>query len=346
MNSMPRRVDGLRGLKPRDYQVEAAEWALSVEQGVVCMPTGTGKTVVAALWIAELVKRGLVRRVLVLEPTRFMVEQTARVLRRLGLQAEPVHGSMGRSRRERGWRSPIVVATPEIVVAEGMEKLDEPDAIVVDECHHTTGQDPYVKVAERFRPRWRLGLTAYVPPSRRWMLESHIGAVRCWSWEDPRIREYIPSWAGEVYEAPFNSIERRLYDSIERLWDQSYGVDRVILGNALRWYSRDGAEALRETYSKRGFLYRLISGLEDLLFDSRVRPAHKLEALRRVLADHEGFSKAIVFVDRVVIARIIADSLSEYSPVLLLGRRHIDPREALALARREESRLIVAARVC
>ena len=342
MTQKAERSRGSRGFKPRDYQLEAARWALSVGQGIVCMPTGTGKTIIAALWIRELFRRGLARRVLVLEPTRFMVEQTARVLRELGLDARPVHGSLGKGQREAGWKSPIVVATPEIVVSEGMARLGEPDALVVDECHHTTGQDPYVKVAEAFRPRWRLGLTAYVPPSRRGMLESHIGVIRCWSWDDPRIRKYIPLWAGEVYEAPFNPVESQLYDSIERLWDQSHGVDRTILGNALRWYSRDGAEALRETYRKRGLLYRLLKGLESLIEDERVRPAHKLDALKRVLADHEGFTKAIVFVDRVVIARIIAGSLSEYNPVLLLGRRHIDPREALAQARKEDTRLIVA----
>ena len=342
MTRESRRGRGFDGFKPRDYQLEAVRWALRVEQGVVCMPTGTGKTVIAALWIRELFRRGLARRVLVLEPTRFMVEQTARTLRKLGLEARPVHGSLSKSQREAGWKSPIVVATPEIVAVEGMDRLGEPDAMVVDECHHTTGQDPYVKVAEAFRPRWRLGLTAYVPPSRRGMLESHIGVIRCWSWDDPRIRRYIPLWAGEVYEAPFNPLESQLYDSIERLWDQSHGVERTILGNALRWYSRDGAEALRETYHKRGLLYRLLKGLEVLIEDERVRPAHKLDALKRVLADHEGFTKAIVFVDRVVIAKIIAENLADYNPVLLLGRRHIDPREALAQARREYTRLIVA----
>ncbi len=342
MTRESRRGRGSRGLKPRDYQLEAVRWALSVGQGIVCMPTGTGKTIIAALWIRELFRRGLVRRVLVLEPTRFMVEQTARMLRELGLEARPVHGSLGKSQREAGWMSPVVVATPEIVVSEGIDRLSEPDALVVDECHHTTGQDPYVKVAEAFRPRWRLGLTAYVPPSRRGMLETHIGVIRCWSWDDPRIRRYIPLWAGEVYEAPFNPVESQLYDSIERLWDQSHGVERTILGNALRWYSRDGAEALRETYRKRGLLYRLLKGLEGLIEDERVRPAHKLDALKRVLADHEGFAKAIVFIDRVVIAKIIAENLADYNPVLLLGRRHIDPREALAQARREDTRLIVA----
>ena len=328
--------------RPRDYQLEALEWALSRERAIVCMPTGSGKTLVAGLWIERLLSARRARKILVLEPTRFLVEQTAQVLRRLGLPAEPVHGSMSRGLRRRGWSATVVVATPEIVVSEGFYMMEEPDALVVDECHHTTGQDPYTLVARRYRPRWRLGLTAYIPPSRRAELESYLGEARCWSWSDPRLAKYIPEWAGEVYEAPFNEAERRLYEGLERLWDRLHGVERVTLGNALRWMARDGPLALRESYSRGGLLGRLLKVLDDLIRSPKVRPAHKLEALERILRDHEQFRKAIVFVDRVSIARLIADSLASYNPVLLLGRRHIDPGEALERARSPDSRLIVA----
>lgn len=329
-------------LKPRDYQLEALRWALSRERAIVCMPTGAGKTLIAALWILELVQRGEARKVLVLEPTRFLVEQTSRVLRSLGIPAEPVHGSMSRRSRARGWRARVVVATPEIVESEGFDSMEEPDAIVVDECHHTTGQDSYVKVASRYRPRWRLGLTAYVPPSRRSMLEEYIGEVRCWSWSDPRLAKYIPEWVGEVYEAPLNDAEKRLYEVLEDLWDSLQGRERVVAGNAVRWLVRDGAEAVRESYKKGGMLSRILKPLEDLIFDPAVRPAHKLPALLRALADHEGFEKAIVFVDRVAIARIIAREAADYRPALLLGRRHLDPAAALEAARRRETRLVIA----
>lgn len=111
-----------------------------------------------------LLSKGRARRVLVLEPTRFLVEQTSRVLRSFGIDAAAVHGSISRGVRRARWRKRVVVATPEIVVSEGFREFGEPDAIVVDECHHTTGQDPYVEVAKRYKPFWRLGLTAFIPP--------------------------------------------------------------------------------------------------------------------------------------------------------------------------------------
>jgi len=332
-------------IKPRDYQLEAARWALGKGRAVVCMPTGTGKTLIAALWIEGLLSKGRARRVLVLEPTRFMVEQTALFLRRtIGIPASPVHGSLPRSARRAGLQSPVVVATPEIMLWEAGDLLERFDAVVVDECHHTTGKDAYLQVMERVRAPYRLGLTAFIPEKRRRELENYIGEIKCWGWDDPRIAKYLPEWAGEVYEAELNSAERRLYDELERLWDESHGRDRVLLGNALRWLARDGAESLRETYRKPGTrLRRILEPVEHLLFHPEVRPAHKLEALKRILDDHEGYySKAIVFVDRVIIAEIIRRELEHYDPVLILGRRWIEPHTSILKARRPESRLIIA----
>ncbi len=332
----------MRKPEPRDYQREALEWSLSKKKAIVCMPTGTGKTLVAALWMERLLKRRLARKILVLEPTRFLVEQATSVFKSLGLPASPVHGSLSRGLREAGWKAPIVVATPEIVVSEGLKCMENPDALVVDECHHTTGQDPYATVAKTYKPPWRLGLTAYLPPSRRRELEAYLGETRCWSWRDPRLSRYIPEWSSEVYEAPLNAGEALLYRSLEELWDKLHGAERVVVGNAMRWLARDGAEALRESFLKKKTLYRILESLESRIMDKSVRPAHKLDALHRILRDHEGFEKAIVFVDRVVIARIISSSLEEYNPVMLLGRRHINPKTALEKARKRESRIVIA----
>jgi len=333
-------------LRPREYQVEAAEWALRRGRAVVCMPTGTGKTVVAGLWIRRLLEEGQARRVLVLEPTRFMVEQAAWFLREvMGLDARPVHGGLPAGLR-RLWleRARVVVATPEIVVAEWpLFARAGFDALVVDECHHTTGLDAYKKAVELVNARYRLGLTAFIPPSRRAEIRELIGVERCWGWDDPALARYIPPWVAEVYEAPLNEVEARLYAELEALWERLRGRERLVVGNALRWLVRDGAAALRESYGRGGVLRRVLKPVEDLLFDERVRPAHKLPALARALRDHEGYNKAIVFVDRVVVAELIAEELADPGEaVLILGRGRVDPAEALARARSGETRLIVA----
>jgi len=336
-------------LEPRPYQREAVEWALRKGRGVVCLPTGTGKTLIAALWAARLLESGRARRILFLEPTRFMVEQVAQFLRdKAGLDAAVFHGSLPRGlRREAARRARIVVATPEAVAAD-LEFFRELgfDAVVVDECHHTTGQDAYVRVVKGLDFKYRLGLTPLVPPGRRREIEESIGEVWCRGWGDPEISPFIPEWAGEVYEAPFNDVEERLYEAIEGRWEEATGRgERSLLGNALRWLARDGPLALRESFERGERLRRLLAGLESLIYSPRVRPLHKLGALLRALEDHEGFEKAIVFVERVSVAEAVARELEArgYGVAMLVGRRWSgDPAAALERARRPETRVIVA----
>ncbi len=331
-------------LKPRDYQKEAAEWALRRKRAVIQMPTGSGKTLIAVMWIRGLRERGKARRFLVLEPTRFLVEQNARFLRSQGLDASPVHGSLPKKLRESGWRSEVVVATPEVVVAD-WDRFSSGgfDAVVVDECHHTTGQDAYKVVVKAGRFDYSLGLTPYIPPSRRGEIERLVGEIREWGWEDPRIAKYLPDWEAEVYEAPLNDAESALYERLEEIWEGVSGSERALLGNAIRWFVRDGAAALRESVKRGERLRDLIPpDVMATIFSEEVRPAHKLEALRRALADHEGFEKAIVFVERVGIAELLHKELSIFNPVLILGRHRIDPKEALRRARLRESKILVS----
>ncbi len=326
-------------LKPRDYQREAAKWALEEEKAVIIMPTGAGKTLIASIWVDELMKKGKIRKVLFLEPTRFLVEQNARFLRDQGLDASPVHGSLPKGLRERGWSSKVVVATPEVVLADWDKFEGEKfDAVVVDECHHTTGKDAYLKVVRSGDFKYRLGLSAYIPPSRRKEIEDSIGRIRSWGWDDPRIAPYIPEWGAEVYEAPLTAKELSIYEAMESLWESHHGPERALLGNAIRWFVRDGALALLESLDNSIRLSKLLGSLREDL--SKVRQLHKLESLKRALRDHEGFEKSIIFVERVSVARAIAKELGE--AVLILGRRRIDPKEAITRAKMPENKLIVS----
>lgn len=331
--------------RPRDYQVEAAGWALRRGRAVVCMPTGTGKTLIAAIWIEELLRSGRARKVLVLEPTRFMVEQTAEYLRREGIESRPVHGSLPKALRRRSWGARVVVATPEAVVAEWERFVTEGfDAVVIDECHHTTGKDAYKYVVTNWGFRWRLGLTPLVPRSRRAEIEDVIGEVRCWGWEDPRIAKYLPAWSAEVYEAPLNEVEESIYRDLEDFWSQYSGKERAPIGNAIRWFVRDGALALKESLRRGGKLSRVLGWVLPRLESGGVRDAHKLGALERALTDHEGFTKAIVFIERVSVAAYVAAALraSGWGVAELYGRRWVNPAEALEAARSARTEVVVA----
>ena len=242
-----------KAIRPRDYQLEAVKWALDRDGAVVVMPTGSGKTLIAALWIKELISRGIVKRVLVLEPTRILVEQTAKYIREvIGAKAVPIHGETPKSKRVSLWKKALVaVATPEtalsdhsIVVGEGF------DGVVVDECHHTTGKDAYAEFMRRTIFRKRLGLSAYIPRSRWPEIEEHIGEIRVWSWRDKRIRKYVPPWIGEIYEAELNGAEKKVLEALEETRMEYAGRLRGLVNTAIRWFVRDGALALRESLER------------------------------------------------------------------------------------------------
>ncbi len=336
-------------LRPREYQVEAAEWAYRRGRGVVVLPTGTGKTLVAVMWAARLLEEGKASRVLFLEPTRFLVEQVARYVRWVsGLEAAAVHGAVPLAERRRRWNSRVVVATPEIVVADWEEAGKRGfEAVVVDECHHTTGKDAYKKAMELLSStaRYRLGLSAYIPPSRLREIEETIGPVRAWSWSDPRVAPYIPPWIGEVYEATLNEQERRLYEALEELYERAPPRLRGAVRNAQRWLVRDGALALRDSMERATGLAALLREIRRLIEHPAVRPSHKAGPFTHILRDHEGFEKAIVFIDRVVVAEYACRLVEEigYRCVLIRGRMRREAlREALEKAHRPDYRVIVS----
>jgi len=342
--SLPTCVEML-GIEPRDYQVEAARWALKQRHAVVCLPTGSGKTVVAAVWIEHVLREG-VSKILVLAPTRILVEQIARFLTKvLGIEVVAIHGLYPKHRRVELWRrARIVVTTPETALSDVDTVVEQGfGAIVVDECHHTTGMDAYAKFMRATKDlyRYRLGLSAFVPPSRRKEIEELIGTVRVWSWSDPRIAKYVPTWIGEVYEAELLDRERELLKRLEELHASLEGRERGLARLAMRWFVRDGFLALWESWERSEKLRKLI----DLSpYRSTVRELHKLDALMRVLRDHEGFSKAIVFVDRVVVAYRIAESLKALNPVVICGKARAshDVRKLLEMARDPNTKLIVS----
>ncbi len=335
--------------KPRDYQLEAAEWALSRDGAVVVMPTGSGKTLISIIWAKKLLEAGIARKILVLEPTRILVEQTAKYYSRvLGVKALPIHGKYPREKRRLLWRrAEVAVATPETALNDSDIVLETGyDALIIDECHHTTGKDAYnvfiAKMKEVFKKK--LGLSAYIPPSRRREIENVIGEIREWHWSDKRIKKYVPSWIGEIYEAELNEVEKQVLEILEETRLNYTGRQRMLVNLAIRWYVRDGALALKESLQHETRLASLLSHIKPLLEKPGIRPLHKLDALTRVLRDHEGFRKAIVFVDRVIVCEEIARRLKHYNPVAIYGKAKLrqDMRKVLEKAASPSTHLIVS----
>lgn len=155
----------------RGYQANLARIA-SAEDTLVVLPTGMGKTVVAVLVLADALRDGATR-ILVLAPTKPLVEQHAAFLRKVlaapwNDQVHVLTGHSSPAKRDGLYgEDGILCATPQVIhndVIRGALKLASVDLTVFDECHRAAGDYPYVFLGQellRVHPSARrMGLTA------------------------------------------------------------------------------------------------------------------------------------------------------------------------------------------
>ncbi|RLG90592.1 MAG: DEAD/DEAH box helicase, partial [Thermoprotei archaeon] len=138
--------------------------------------------------------------------------------------------------------------------------------------------------------------------------------------------------------------EKKLLEVLEETRLSYTGKYRGLVNLAIRWFVRDGALALKESLEKETILASILSHVRPLLEKPGIRPLHKLDALKRIISDHEGFSKAIVFVDRVIVARKIAEELHYLNPVMIIGKTKLreDLRRVLRKAHDPRTKLVIS----
>jgi Fanconi anemia group M protein len=175
------------------------------EDLLVVLPTGLGKTIIAALIAAEVLRRSD-RKVLVLAPTRPLVQQHADSFARwlTPFRSARFTGTVARPIREGAWdTADIVFATPEIVVNDLVADrytLSDAALVVFDEAHHAVGKYAYVPVAARYKSERPtegrvLGLTAS-PGGKDERIEevvANIGfrRIEARTREDDGVREFV-----------------------------------------------------------------------------------------------------------------------------------------------------------
>ncbi|MCI4366628.1 MAG: DEAD/DEAH box helicase family protein, partial [Thermoplasmata archaeon] len=193
------------------FQLDFARIGLS-EDLLVVLPTGLGKTVIAALLGAEMLRRDI-GRILFLAPTRPLVVQHAGAFANWlpGVPRAIFTGTIKKPVRAGGWeKAEAVFATPQIVardLADGRYDLKGVGLLVVDEAHHAVGKYDYVAIAARFRSERPagarlLGLTAS-PGGQDARIEEVVGAlgvrrIEARSREDPGVREFVQEVAVET----------------------------------------------------------------------------------------------------------------------------------------------------
>jgi Fanconi anemia group M protein len=158
-------------IEKRDYQVNLANQAI-LENCIVVLPTGLGKTAIALQVIAEYLSKGD-GGVLFLAPTRVLVNQHYEFLKQ-HLTIDDISLITGEdpiSKRTKLWGSSVICATPEITKNDLDRQIVSPNQfslVIYDEVHRTVGDYAYSGIAERFtNSNLRiLGMTATLPSEK------------------------------------------------------------------------------------------------------------------------------------------------------------------------------------
>jgi Fanconi anemia group M protein len=224
-------------VEERAYQVNIARACLE-RSTLVVLPTGMGKTVVAAMAIAEILRRRG-GKVLFLAPTKPLVEQHAASLRDL-LVVERIALFTGEAtspeERDLLWReNKIVVSTPQVIrndVRAERFTLDDVSLIVFDEAHRAVGDYAYVDVAAAYREvpgRLVLGMTASPGASAAKILEvcGHLGitAVEIRTESDADVVPYVHELQVDKVPVDAPDVAKEIRALLEVVFDEQ--VERL-----------------------------------------------------------------------------------------------------------------------
>ncbi|MHA1927495.1 MAG: DEAD/DEAH box helicase, partial [Candidatus Thorarchaeota archaeon] len=216
----------------RSYQVNLADIAAR-QSTMIVLSTGLGKTVIAALVTAKRLFDIPDSKVLFLAPSRPLVDQQARYLKRvLDFDEDLVvclTGQDSPESRKTSWHDArVIIMTPQALqndLIQSSYDLSEVSLIVFDEAHRGVGNYAYTFVAELYERQGKnvrsLGLTAspghqaeHIKTVCENLRLSHV-EVRNESSKD--VKEYIVSVDSEVHYI-------RLPPEIEVLRDILYSI--------------------------------------------------------------------------------------------------------------------------
>ncbi|MDR0304937.1 MAG: DEAD/DEAH box helicase family protein [Chitinispirillales bacterium] len=188
-------------LEPRTHQKRAIEfWRRNDSKGVIVMPTGAGKSLVARLAISL-----VSRNTLVLAPTLDLVGQWER---QLSESFNIPIGILGGGRKS---IEKITVSTYDSA-AVMMEYIGNKFGFVIfDECHHLTGEI-YRKAAQFCIAPFRLGLTATPESENEFLLYELIGKKVFHTQINELEKNILAPYKVERINVELTAAEQRKYD--------------------------------------------------------------------------------------------------------------------------------------
>jgi len=278
----------------RSYQEVIARNALRANT-LVCLPTGVGKSVIAALVAAEKLRAMPSSSVVMLAPTKPLVLQHFNSFQKLMNLSESsivwLTGEVGPERRAELWRKNLVFSTPQVFMNDlltGKIPLEQFSLVIFDEAHRGVGDYPYVFIADRYAAASNgliLGLTASPGSSEADVREIcknlHLDWVEARTIESDDVRPYVGGievkWVTVDLPQIFYDVKRELEDflreKLRTIRDHGYlesaAMDRVRLRDVLAARQRilqDVARGKREVKTYLGYIYASVHAIRAIEF--------------------------------------------------------------------------------
>ena len=243
-------LTGCTTRQPRDYQRAAVDaWHEAGRRGTIVLPTGSGKTFVAELAIAE-----TARGALIIAPTIDLIGQWHdRLKTSFGC---PV-GMLGGGSHE---VEDITVSTYDSAMIHMGRYGDRFGLLVFDEVHHLPAPG-YIQAAQCAIAPYRLGLTAtYVDdPEREDMLEDALGPVVFERTITELSGEYLADYETIRIQVSLSPEEQARYKEARARFTSFVARKRIPLGSPRGWQtflrhvsqSREGRAAFQAYQDSR-----------------------------------------------------------------------------------------------
>ena len=243
-------LQGCTARQPRDYQRAAVDaWHEAGRRGTIVLPTGSGKTFVAELAIAE-----TARGALIIAPTIDLIGQWHdRLKTSFGC---PV-GMLGGGSHE---VEDITVSTYDSAMIHMGRYGDRFGLLVFDEVHHLPAPG-YIQAAQCAIAPYRLGLTAtYVDdPEREDMLEDALGPVVFERTITELSGEYLADYETIRIQVSLSPEEQARYKEARARFTSFVARKRIPLGSPRGWQtflrhvsqSREGRAAFQAYQDSR-----------------------------------------------------------------------------------------------
>lgn len=278
----------------RDYQVEALDsWRRNGYRGIIALPTGTGKTIIAIAAIAE-----LNMRTLIVTYTKEQMFQWGDKLANFTNTSKSIVGYFYGSEKR---VMPITIATYQSAFRYVKMLARHFSFLVVDEVHHLPA-DKFRYIAENMFAKYRLGLSATVIREDGKHVELFPlmgGVVYSKSVTELAEKGYIAPFTIETIKVSLTQEEKKRYkELIERY--------RKLVGG------KTFEEILEE--AKKGDP----KALEAVKIRSEVRmlvhnAQEKLKAVEKIVSEElKQGSKILVFTQYVEQAKQLAEMLKTY----------------------------------